>query len=63
MQKFKVTATMYTDLFVIIEADNEARAYQIAKELDGSEFEEEPNSGGWSIGDVLPLFNQGGETQ
>lgn len=62
MQKFKVTATMYTDLFVIVEADNEVHAFEIAKELDGADFQEEPNSGDWTIGDVLPLFNQEGET-
>lgn len=55
MPKFKVTATMYTDLETVIEAKNEEEAYQIAQQLDGAEFTEQPNSGDWQIGDVIKL--------
>lgn len=38
MAKYKVYATMITDLVVEVEAESEEEAKQIADEMDGSEF-------------------------
>jgi len=53
MKKFKVTAVMTTYLTAEIEAENEDQANEIARDMDGGQFEElDPFSGGWRIYDV-----------
>lgn len=53
MPKFRVTATMYTYLETVVEAENSAEAYRIAKEeMDGADFTECPKSGDWGIENV-----------
>ena len=41
MPKYKVTATMYTDLYIDIEADNAEEAIDKARERDGGEWLED----------------------
>tara|TARA_Y100000996_G_scaffold371818_1_gene320378 strand:+ start:99 stop:314 length:216 start_codon:yes stop_codon:yes gene_type:complete len=53
--KFKVPATMHTDLYLIVEAASADEAYKIAKRTDGAEFIEEDNSGDWVIGEPVKI--------
>lgn len=44
---------MYTYLETVVEAENSAEAYRIAKEeMDGADFTECPKSGDWGIENV-----------
>ena len=54
MTKYKVQAEMITDLYIIVEADSEDQAYEIAREADGADFIEE-GLGDWVIGSVTPI--------
>ena len=54
MPTFRVNATMYTDLYIDIEADNEEEAYEKAYLADGGEFVKHSISGDWKIhGDYI----------
>lgn len=51
--KWKVPVTSITDLYIIVEADTEDEAYELAKEADGSEFIEE-GYGEWDVETPVP---------
>jgi hypothetical protein len=55
--KYRVNATMTTDLYVIVEADSEDEALEIARNMDGGEFIEDERwgSGDWNIEDAAPV--------
>ena len=48
-KKFRVRATMYTDLYIDVEAVDSQEAYNLARESCGGDFEEFPNSGDWEV--------------
>jgi hypothetical protein len=52
MKLYKVKASYITYLSVDIEAETEEEAWDIAKRLDGSDFESY-NSEDWNIDDVI----------
>ena len=49
MPRYKVTASMITDLYIEVEADSEEEALQIAEDADGADFIEE-GCGDWEMG-------------
>jgi hypothetical protein len=57
MKKFKITASYTVYCSTIIEAKNEDDAYAIAKDMDGGDFEVEPDTGlsDWNIDEVYPM--------
>ena len=58
MPKFKITATMYTYLDRgVLGAKDEDEAWQVAKEMDGGDFEKIPWIGDWSV-DVNPVIGK-----
>ena len=52
MPKYRVLATMTTDLFLELEAEDLNAAKKMAREACGSEFTEIPNSGDWDLYEV-----------
>ena len=54
MTKYYITATVTVPHIAVIEADNEDHAWQLAKDMDGSDFvkEEDTRQHEWSIYDV-----------
>ena len=54
MTKYKVQAEMITDLYIIVEADSEDQAYEMAREANGADFIGE-GLGDWVIGAVIPM--------
>lgn len=53
LQEFEVIATMTTKLKTVIKAKNLSEAEELAEDLDGGEFDEIPNSGGWFLDSVV----------
>lgn len=54
MKKFKVLASYRTHVYVIVEAEDEDQAYEIAHDMDGGEFDNEKGDdlSDWSIDDI-----------
>jgi len=55
---FRVTATMSTDLYAFVQAENEDDAYEKARrgdEPDAGHYVEETQGGGWRIDDALEV--------
>ena len=54
MKKFKVLASYRTYVYVIVEAENEDQAYEIARDMDGGDFERDKGDdlSDWSIDDI-----------
>jgi len=52
--KWKVQAEMITDLYIIVEAEDEDQAYDMARDADGADFIEE-GYGDWNLGSVIPM--------
>jgi hypothetical protein len=48
MKKFKVLASYRTYVYAIVEAEDEDQAYEIARQMDGGEFQGDDLSD-WSI--------------
>ena len=60
MPKCRVTATMYTDLHIDIEASNPTEARDKAEEMDGGQWVEDDGwSGDFKIGDVFEIDKDG----
>jgi len=59
MPKYKVPATITTELFIEVEANNPDEAWGIAKKADGSDFLEEPMTGSWDIGEPQLMKEEG----
>lgn len=53
--KFKITASSITYYTLEIEAENEDKAFEIAQDADGSEFDEVPFSDDWRIIDIQEI--------
>lgn len=51
MKKFKVLASYRTYVYTIVEAEDDHQAYEIAREIDGGEFQREKGDdlSDWSI--------------
>ena len=49
MKKYRAIAKMQTILYLDFEAKDDDKAFQIAKDADGGDFTEIPNSGSWEI--------------
>lgn len=58
MPKFKVPATMTTELYIIVDAKDIEHAKEIGKNTDGGEFteDESPSSGSWEVGEPTPYI-------
>jgi hypothetical protein len=54
MKKFKVIASYRTIVYAIVEAEDEDQAYDIARDMDGGDFERDKGDdlSDWSIDDV-----------
>lgn len=54
MKKFKVLASYRTYVYAIVEAEDEDQAYEIAREMDGGEFQRDKGDdlSDWSIDGV-----------
>jgi hypothetical protein len=52
MKKFTVTAVMTTYLTAEIEAEDEDQANELAREMDGGQFQPMGTEGDWRIYDV-----------
>lgn len=54
MKKFKVIASYRTIVYAIVEAEDEDQAYDIARDMDGGDFERAKGDdlSDWSIDDV-----------
>ena len=55
MKKFKVTACYYTWCTAEIEAENVDQAYEIARDMDGGDFEDSGNQTDWHINDITEI--------
>lgn len=57
---YEVEAKMITYLTATVEADNIDEAYDIALNMDGSEYHEELDDRGWPVGDwdIIRIFNE-----
>ena len=53
MAKFKIIASYISACEIVIDAENEAQAYQMAKELDGGDFKPLNVQYDWHITDVI----------
>ena len=49
MPRYKVEAELVTDLFIVVEAEDEDQAYRIADDIDGGDWQDD-QSGDWKIG-------------
>jgi hypothetical protein len=56
MKTYKVWAQQTTFLYAYVEAEDEAQAWDLALEKDGSEFIDK-NDGGWDIYNVEEVTN------
>lgn len=54
MKTFKVRASYRTYVYAIVEAENEDKAYEIARDMDGGEFQRDKGDdlSDWSINDI-----------
>ena len=54
MKKFKVLASYRTYVYAIVEAEDEDQAYEIARDMDGGEFQRDKGDdlSDWSIDDI-----------
>ena len=48
MPRYKVKAEMITDLYIVVEADDEEEALEIADEIDGGDWVDE-EKGDWIV--------------
>lgn len=57
MKKFRIEASFVTYLTAEIEAENEEQAYEIARDMDGGDFEQRrwDGQGDWNIDDVTEI--------
>lgn len=60
MKKFKVTATIYTDVFIEVYAEDEDAAYEEARNADGGDWTEENDgmSGDFRIDNIYELEDE-----
>lgn len=59
MPKYKVPATMGTNLYLMVNAKDADEAYDIAKNTDGACFmEEEGINGDWRIGEPMLISEE-----
>jgi len=54
MKKYKVLASYRTYVYALVEAENEDQAYEIARDMDGGDFERDKGDdlSDWSIDDI-----------
>lgn len=57
MQQYKVTASYTVYCYARIEANSEDEAYALAKQMDGGDFEVEPDMGqsDWHIDSIVEV--------
>ena len=55
MKKFKVTACYYTYCTAVVEAEDEGQAYELARDMDGGDFEGSDDHSDWHINDVVEV--------
>lgn len=55
MKTYKIKVTMTTYLETEIEVEDPDQAWDIALNMDGSEFREIPNSGDWYVTDCFEI--------
>ena len=63
---FRVTATMSTDLYAFVQAENEDDAYEKARrgdEPDAGHYVEETHGGDWNIDDANEVTTVDGEIE
>ncbi len=58
MKMYKVTASYVSYCHAYVQAENEDEAYQIAKEMDGGDFEPDHYGGDWTIEGVHEFKEQ-----
>ena len=59
MAKFRVWAQSISDVYIDIEAENEDKAMEVAREIDGGEFHDD-GYGDWIFGSVATLDDDAG---
>jgi len=54
MKKYRVLASYRTYVYALVEAENEDQAYEIARDMDGGQFERDKGDdlSDWSIDDI-----------
>jgi uncharacterized membrane protein YkoI len=55
MKKFKITACYYTYCTAVVEAEDEEQAYELARDMDGGDFEASDDHSDWHINDVVEI--------
>ncbi len=55
MTKYRVLATMSVTLETTIEVNDDADPWEVARETDGADLTEIPNSGDWIVYDVSKI--------
>lgn len=55
MAKYRVWAECISDVFIDIEAASAERAREIAEEIDGGEFHDDPFCGEWRFGSTYEI--------
>ena len=58
---YRVTATMSTDLYALVQAESEDEAYEKARwhdEPDAGDYTEEENGGDWNIDDATEVTTE-----
>lgn len=55
MKKFKVIACYYTYCTAIVEAEDVDQAYEIARDMDGGDFEASNDNTDWHINDIYEV--------
>ena len=55
MAKFKIIASYISACEIVIDAENEAQAYQMAKQLDGGDFTPLNAQYDWNITDIVKV--------
>jgi hypothetical protein len=55
MKTFKVTACYYTYCTAIVEAESEEHAYELARDMDGGDFQQSGELGDWHFNDIKEL--------
>lgn len=55
MKKFKITACYYTYCTAVVEAEGEEQAYELARDMDGGDFEASNDNTDWHINDVQEI--------
>tara|TARA_R110002012_G_scaffold127534_1_gene279805 strand:+ start:397 stop:594 length:198 start_codon:yes stop_codon:yes gene_type:complete len=56
MPRYKVKAEMITDLFIVVEAEDEEEAFEIADEIDGGDWVDE-EKGDWRVCRAVKVSN------